>query len=253
MERERKKVLSLEISTGKYQEFVDDIIDLAQSGESHYVSVVAVHVTIEAYDDPALAKAVNESKLIVADGMPIVKAMKLLHGYKQERVAGMDLLPSLLKEAEKKGISIYFYGGTQSMLDKTDVYLKEHYPGLKPVSYFSPPFRPLNEKENDEIIEEIRKSGAQLIFVILGCPKQERWMAINKGRLNACMIGVGGALPVMIGEQKRAPLWMQKSSLEWLYRLSQEPKRLFKRYFYTNSKFLLLLAGAYIKKLFGKA
>ena len=249
----KRKILSLEVDSGKYSDFIVKIISLAANKKSSYVCVSNVHMTIEAYDDKAFANCVNGADLVTPDGMPLVKAMKLLYGIKSERVAGMDLMPSILEIAEKEQISIFFYGGTQSMLDKTAVYLKNNYPDIKAVSFFSPPFRALEENEKIEIVNRINESQASIVFVVLGCPKQERWMAENKGKINACMIGVGGALPVIIGEQKRAPMWMQRASLEWFYRFCQEPRRLFKRYFYTNTKFLLLLFIALIKKAFGKA
>ena len=113
---------------------------------------------------------------------------------------------------------------------------------------YSPPFRQLTSAEENNIIENINRSGAKLVFVILGCPKQERWMASAKGRVNAFMIGVGGSLPVMIGLQKRAPRWMQTAGLEWFFRLSQEPGRLFKRYAVTNTFFIYLFCKAYLRK-----
>jgi N-acetylglucosaminyldiphosphoundecaprenol N-acetyl-beta-D-mannosaminyltransferase len=172
--------------------------------------------------------------------------MRLLYGINQERVAGMDILPDLLKDAERLNLSVFFYGGTHEMLIKTKEYVQSNYHSLKSHEYFSPPFRNLNEEEESEIIQRINDFEANLVFVILGCPKQEKWMASMKGRINSCMVGIGGALPVMIGMKKRAPRWMQKMSLEWLYRLVQEPRRLFKRYLMTNSLFLFLI----VKQLF---
>ena len=197
-------------------------------------------MTIEAHWDKRLAAMVNEADLVTPDGMPLVKAVHLLYKVKQERVAGMDILPDLIKETEKQDLSIFFYGGTQEMLDRTKEYVETNYPLLKNHQYFSPPFRPLTEEEEQEVVKRINNSGANLVFVALGCPKQEKWMASMKGKIHACMIGVGGALPVVIGMQRRAPMWMQKTSTEWLFRLILEPRRLFKRYFTTNSIFIVL-------------
>jgi N-acetylglucosaminyldiphosphoundecaprenol N-acetyl-beta-D-mannosaminyltransferase len=207
-------------------------------------------MTIEAHWDPKFAEMVNDADLVTPDGMPLAKAIKFLHGIKQERVAGMDLLPDLLQEAQKHNLGVFFYGGTEEMLEKTKAYVMINYPKLSHQNYFSPPFRILTSDEEIEIIDLINKSGTHFVFVALGCPKQEKWMASMKGKINACMIGIGGALPVMVGMQKRAPLWMQKLSLEWFFRLTQEPKRLFKRYFTTNSLFLYLLFKEWIKKIF---
>lgn len=243
-----KKIISLNISAGIYPNFTQKIIELGKLNQSSYVCVANVHMTIEAHWNKNFAAIVNRADLVTPDGMPLAKAMKLLYGIKQDRVAGMDLLPDLLSVAAKENLGVYFYGGTEEMLQKTKSFIQANYSALLNVHYYSPPFRALTPEEESNIINNINNSGAQLVFVALGCPKQEKWMASMKGKINACMIGIGGALPVMIGMQKRAPLWMQKASLEWLYRLLQEPKRLFKRYFVTNTLFLLLLG----KQLFSK-
>lgn len=208
---------------------------------SEYICIANVHMCIEAKQEPDFALIVNNADLVTPDGMPLVWALHLLYGIKQERVAGMDLLPALLKEAEFKNLKICFYGGTESMLDLTKQYLKMNYSELSNPLFISPPFRELSSIEVDKDINLINNFGANLVFVALGCPKQEKWMAAMKGKINACMVGIGGALPVMIGMQKRAPIWMQQYGLEWLFRLIQEPRRLFKRYFVTNSLFVYYL------------
>src|SRR5690606_16523336 len=234
-------VISLNISLGTYRRFVLDIIQKAVMGRSSYICVANVHMCIEAYDDPEFARVVNGADLITPDGMPLAKAIKILYGEHQDRVAGMELLPDLLKEAESRGLSCFVYGRKPSMLQKSEEYISATYPGLR-CGYHSPPFRTLTAQEEQADCDRINAFGAHLVFVALGCPKQEKWMAKMKGSVQACMIGIGGALPVMVGMQNRAPEWMQKASLEWLYRLMQEPKRLFKRYAYTNTKFLYLLS-----------
>jgi N-acetylglucosaminyldiphosphoundecaprenol N-acetyl-beta-D-mannosaminyltransferase len=130
--------------------------------------------------------------------------------------------------------------------------MDRHYPNLHIRGLYSPPFRALTPEEEERTIERINSSGAKLLFVVLGCPKQEQWMASMAGRINAVMIGIGGALPVLIGMQKRAPKWMQRAGLEWLFRLLQEPRRLFKRYFVTNSVFLYLLSRELVTRTFTK-
>jgi N-acetylglucosaminyldiphosphoundecaprenol N-acetyl-beta-D-mannosaminyltransferase len=159
----------------------------------------------------------------------------------------MDLLPDLLKEAEHKAIPVYFYGGTEAMLTSIRENMPERYPNLKIAGMFSPPFRELSPAEVELTAQFINNSGAKIVFVILGCPKQELWMGMMKNRIKGTMIGVGGALPVLLGIQKRAPLWMQRNGLEWLYRLYQEPRRLFKRYAVTNSIFLFLLCKEFVR------
>ncbi len=241
------KIISLDLSIGSYLSFVDRILALAKVKQSSYICVANVHMIIEAHWDAQFATMVNGADLVTPDGMPLAKAMKLLYGIKQERVAGMDLLPDILQKAQEEQLGVFFYGGTDEMLQHTKEYILKFYPRLSKHEYFSPPFRPLTEEEEAGIISKINNSEVHLVFVALGCPKQEKWMASMKGKIHACMIGIGGALPVMIGMQKRAPRWMQKLSLEWLYRLFQEPRRLFKRYFVTNTLFIWLLFKAFVR------
>jgi N-acetylglucosaminyldiphosphoundecaprenol N-acetyl-beta-D-mannosaminyltransferase len=248
---EKVNLLGMNINTGTYAEFLTGILESAESGESRYACLANVHMLIEAYRVPDFAEVVKNACIVTPDGMPLSWALRMLHGIKQERVAGMDLLPDLLQKAAQNKIPVYFYGGQEYLLQKADDYLAKQYPGLPVAGTYSPPFRSLTKEEDEAVIERINNSGARLVFVVLGCPKQERWMAAMEGRINAVMVGVGGALPVMLGEQKRAPDWMQHSGLEWLYRLIQEPVRLFERYVVTNTTFLLLLFRSYLKvKLF---
>ena len=241
-------VLSIPVSTGTYASFIQTMVSAAQSGQSQYACVANVHMLVEAYRNKRYAQVVQHAAFVTPDGKPLAWAMRLLHGVKQQRVAGMDLLPDLLRQAEEKSLPVFFYGGTNELLEKTNSFLVQHYPSLKVAGLHSPPFRQLTNLEERKIAEKINASGAAFVFVVLGCPKQEKWMASMFNRVNALMIGVGGALPVMIGAQSRAPKWMQKTGLEWLYRLLQEPRRLFTRYAITNSLFLYLLAKAYVRK-----
>ncbi|WP_432713326.1 WecB/TagA/CpsF family glycosyltransferase [Pedobacter sp.] len=238
----KKRIISINVSNGTYKQFVSAIMHNALAKISSYVCVANVHMVLEAYDSLEFKKVVNSAYLVTPDGMPIAKSFQILHQIPQQRVDGMSLLPVLLAEAEKLNQSVYFYGGTQIMLDRTAAYVNNQYPKLKIAGLYSPPFRDLTESEMGYIATDISNSKASLVFVVLGCPKQEKWMFDMYGRIPAIMIGIGGALPVLIGLQKRAPLWMQNNSLEWLYRLKQEPRRLFKRYFRTNNLFLYLLA-----------
>jgi len=241
------------VSTSKFDLLVKKCIDYSSINTSSYVCVANVHMCIEAYRNQEYKKIVNQADMVTADGMPLVLALKFLFGIQQDRIAGMDLLPALLESAEEKDLSVFFYGGTEEMLDNTRKYIQQHYPAIKKHHYYSPPFRALTYIEQSEVVKRINSSKANLVFVALGCPKQEKWMASMLGKVNACMIGIGGALPVMIGMQKRAPRWMQQTSLEWLYRLLQEPQRLFKRYFITNSLFIYLFIVELIRVRLFKA
>lgn len=237
-------LLSIAISTGTYQDFVSGILEMAASSLSDYVCVANVHMTVEAHQNAAFSSIIKNAAIVTPDGKPLTWALRFLKGIRQERVAGMDLLPDLLESAAARGLTVFFYGGTPETLEKTSQVLAQRYPKLSIGGTYSPPFRKLSAAEEEDDISRINQSGARLVFVVLGCPKQEKWMASMKGRVNAVMIGVGGALPVLVGDQKRAPVWMQKAGMEWLYRLAQEPRRLFKRYLITNSIFLFMFFRA---------
>lgn len=246
----KQPFLGINITVGKYSDFIGAILGLINSETSSYVCVANVHMLVEASQDSQFADIVNGADICTPDGMPLVLGLKALCGLQQDRVAGMDLMPDLLQEAERCAIPVFFYGGTQSMLDKTRQYVSLTYPNLVVAGMHSPPFRQLTTEEENEGVAMINASGAKVVFVALGCPKQEKWMHRMKGRISMPMIGIGGALPVMVGIQKRSPTWMQRLSLEWLFRLGQEPKRLFKRYTVTNSLFIGMLLNALLKQQF---
>jgi len=244
----KNRVVSLDLTTGPYRAFVERIAELGEQRLSSYVCVANVHMCIEAWQNPEFAAVVNGADIATPDGMPLAKSLKLLHGIEQDRVAGMDLMPDLIAEAEERQLALFFYGSTDEVLAKIVERVDREHPGVRIAGAISPPFRELGEKEEAEMVEKINSSGANIVLVALGCPKQERWMARHKGKINAVMVGVGGAFPVYAGTQGRAPGWMQKCSLEWLYRLGQEPRRLLKRYFVTNSLFLFLMAWELVRK-----
>jgi N-acetylglucosaminyldiphosphoundecaprenol N-acetyl-beta-D-mannosaminyltransferase len=238
--------LKSKISFGNYQSFVERILDLAKKRSSSYVCVMNVHMLIEAHFNKTFAKIVNEADLTTPDGMPLVVGLNGLYDINQDRVAGMDLMDSLLAGAQNQRVSVYLYGSTDDVLENVIARCQVDYPDLKIAGSYSPPFRPLTADEHDQIVARINSSRAGIVFVALGCPKQEKWMASMKGKINAVMVGLGGAFPVFAGTQSRAPLWMQNNSLEWLFRLSQEPRRLWKRYFVTNSIFIYLLCKEFV-------
>jgi len=243
---QRQQLMHFRISMGSYSSFVHNIMALARQRVSANVCVANVHMFIEAYQDKELEGVINNADIVTPDGKPLAWGLRLLLGIKQDRVAGMDLLPDLLQQLAAHQMPVYFYGGTSELLNATENYLGNKYPSLKIAGLYSPPFRKLTRGEEDEVITSINLSGAHVVFVVLGCPKQEKWMASMKGKIHAVMIGIGGALPVMAGLQKRAPAWMQNAGLEWFFRLMQEPGRLLKRYAITNSLFVYLLLKEYM-------
>lgn len=235
---ERMRVLGSVITLGSYSDFLDRIIKLSTQKIPSYVCFANVHMVVEASKDPSFRRVVNQATIVAPDGKPLSVFLKFLHGIKQDRVCGMDILPDLLRRAEESGRSVYFYGGEQKCLDLIEAKAKRQYPKLKLVGLYSPPYRALTEEEKAEDIERIRASGADIVLVSLGCPKQEKWMAENVRKLNACFLGLGQAFTVYAELEKRLPKWMRALCLEWVYRLVQEPRRLWKRYLYTNAEFL---------------
>ncbi|PWT73106.1 MAG: glycosyltransferase [Bacteroidetes bacterium] len=248
----RGKLIHFALSVGAYSAFVPNIIELARQRLSSNVCVANVHMFVEAWLDQNFAKVINSADIITPDGKPLTWGMRILYGIRQERVAGSDILPELLHECEKQNLSVFFYGGSQDLLDETSSFLKNKYPRLEVAGFYSPPYRELTDDENAEIVKKINDAAPNIVLVVLGCPKQEKWSSYMKGKINSLMIGFGGALPLLVGVQKRAPLWMQRSGLEWLYRLSVEPRRLFKRYAVTNTLFIYLLTKEFLRiRIFG--
>jgi N-acetylglucosaminyldiphosphoundecaprenol N-acetyl-beta-D-mannosaminyltransferase len=238
--QQKRRLLKSYITTGKFNEFVEQVFWLTDNKESSYICFANVHMLVEAYQDPAFNKILNEADVASPDGGPLSKLMKVQYGQKQDRVPGMDLMPRLIEEAAARGKSVFFYGSTDDVLEAVVATAKAKHPSLRVAGHYSPPFRQLTEEEDQSIVDMINATGADLVFVALGCPKQERWMAEHKGRVQACMLGVGQAYMTYAGLERRLPKWARDWSLEWTYRLYQEPKRLWKRYLVTNSTFVYL-------------
>ena len=238
-----------QISVGSPESFINKIFESAEVGISQYIYFANVHMVIEAYKDSSFRDLLNNALIVAPDGKPLSIFIWLFYGVKQQRVCGMDFMPLIMKEAERKGKSIYFYGSTKDVLQAIKEKVQIEYPQITIAGSYSPPFRPLTKEEDKNVIEMINNSKADLVFVSLGCPKQEKWMASHKDKVNACMLGVGQAFLTFNGMEKRLPKWMRKLALEWAYRLYQEPGRLWKRYLFTNSIFLFLTAKHVIVKL----
>ncbi|GGH72951.1 N-acetylglucosaminyldiphosphoundecaprenol N-acetyl-beta-D-mannosaminyltransferase [Filimonas zeae] len=239
----RKHILSINVSVGTQQDFVDEIFQFSDLKQSAYICFANVHMLVEAYNSHTFNNVVNSADIVAPDGFPVAKSFGLMYGIKQGRIDGTGVMRRVLSACLLRQKKVFFYGGTQRMLNSAVVYLKLNYPGLQVAGMFSPPFRQLEPTEKKDVTDAIRLSGADFVFVVLGCPKQEAWMHEMKGEFPAVMLGIGGALPMILGMQQRAPVWVQQIGFEWLCRLMQEPGRLFQRYTFTNSKFLYLLAA----------
>jgi N-acetylglucosaminyldiphosphoundecaprenol N-acetyl-beta-D-mannosaminyltransferase len=245
---ENSQIISLHIHNLSFQESVHIVSDRALMKQPGFVCFANVHMTIEAYNSPAFKKDLEKAFLILPDGKPLAVANRWLYHKKQERVSGMDFMPAILERASYLSTKIFLYGSTETVLNKLVEQITLRYPGVTVAGAVSPPFRALTETERDAYIRQINESGAHFVLVALGCPKQEKWMSENYTSINAVLLGLGGAFPVMAGVQKRSPVWMQRLALEWLFRLIQEPRRMFKRYLYTNTLFIGLLLKELIKQ-----
>lgn len=219
---------------------IERMLDWASIHASKVVCVANVHMLMEAYWHSELADVLDNADMVTPDGMPLVWMTRLLAARKQNRVAGMDILISLCQLAPQRNISVFFLGSDTPVLEKMKTKLQQKFPDLEIAGMEPLPFRPLTTVEDDAIIQKINQSGASLLFVALGCPKQEYWMHQHKNKIQAVMIGLGAVFPVFAGVHKRAPLWIRESGLEWLYRLIQEPGRLWSRYVRTIPPFICL-------------
>lgn len=233
-----ESILGVNIAVTNMNEVVTYILDNIEKLRGKYICVSNVHTTVMSYENPEYLNVQNSADLRLPDGKPLSLVCKK-RGFKEaSRVTGPDLMEELFKI---NNLSHYFYGSTEETLEKLKQNLEIKFPNIKIAGMFSPPFRNLDENEDKQIIDMINQSGADILWVALGAPKQENWMFEHKDKINALMIGVGAGFDYHAGNIKRAPKWMQKLSLEWLYRLFQDPKRLFKRYLKTNFKFIRLV------------
>ena len=236
----RKALLLNEVNVTSYAAAAKMVVDWSGKSESRYVCIANVHVLMEAYDSPHFRSVLNHADLVTPDGVPLVWLMRLKGQRAQQRVYGPTLMLRVLEAAAQNGISVGFYGGTPDVLRSLVERMQERFHGLNAAFAVSPPFAEMSNKEDADLVEQINRSGIRILFVGLGCPKQEIWMAGHRGRVNAVMLGVGAAFDFHAGVKPQAPLWMQGIGLEWLFRLSTEPRRLWKRYLYHNPRFVVL-------------
>jgi N-acetylglucosaminyldiphosphoundecaprenol N-acetyl-beta-D-mannosaminyltransferase len=248
--RKGQPVLEAFIDAVTWDEALGRITNWGAAHESRYVCICNVHSVVTTTRDVEFKIAVNNSDMATPDGAPVAWTLRRLGHPSQERINGPDLMMKYLKEAERLGQVVFFYGSTESTLKKLQQQLAIEFPSLQIGGTYSPPFRPMSLDEDEQIVEMINSSGANVVFIGLGCPKQEKWMAEHRGRINAVMIGVGAAFDYHAGVIKRAPLWWQRNGLEWLYRLGSEPRRLFKRYMVTNTLFIVGLLRQFVMAKF---
>jgi N-acetylglucosaminyldiphosphoundecaprenol N-acetyl-beta-D-mannosaminyltransferase len=237
----KERILSAQVSITDYKTACDRIFTWASTHQSRYIIAANVHVVMTTYWDRSYRHIVNQAALVTPDGMPLVWALRWLGWSQATRVYGPDLMLHCCQRAAQEQVPIYLYGGTHTMLQKLQANLTNRFPALNIAGTHAPPFRKLTPDETTADIDRIHQSGAAIVFVALGCPKQEFWMAQQQGKLQAVMVGVGAAFAFHSGEVSQAPRWMMATGLEWLYRLAVEPERLWQRYLINNPVFLILL------------
>lgn len=235
---EHARIIGAPVTAAALEDFAEAVI--ARAGRGAYVCVANVHMVTLARRDAALAAAMEGAALVAADGMPLVWGLRG-RGLAAERVAGPDLMPRLCALAAAAGIGVYLFGGSAETLAALRAVLPALAPGLR-IAGAEAPRVAMPPAFDPGAAERIRRSGAGLVLVGLGCPKQELWMAAHTAAVPAVMVGVGAAFDMLAGRLRRAPLWMRRAGLEWLYRLAAEPRRLARRYLVSNTRFLWYLA-----------
>ncbi|WP_205696673.1 WecB/TagA/CpsF family glycosyltransferase [Conexibacter sp. SYSU D00693] len=240
-------LLGVPLALTDYDETMDWMDQAVAREDKGYICVAATHTVVACQDDPELREAVLKSSLTVPDGQPLRWALNAMGEHLEDRVYGPELMARYCERSAQTGTRMFLYGGrNQGALVQLALNLRKRFPGLKIVGGYSPPFRELDAEEEDAIAEEINRSGADVVWVGIGVPKQEKWMARMRDRLDApVLVGVGAAFDFHAGLVPQAPLWVQHSGLEWAYRLAHEPRRLWKRYAINNPRFVAGFAKQY--------
>lgn len=231
-------ILGVNIAAINMEWLLDYLRNNITDASGDYITVANVHTTVTAFENAEYCRIQNSGLMAIPDGGPLT-SIGHKRGFEQMgRTTGPSLMEEVFAISAEQGYRHFFYGSTDDTLVKLRGKLEEKYPGIQIAGMYSPPFRAMTEQEDAEIIEQINEADADFVWVGLGAPKQEQWMAAHQGKVNGLMLGVGAGFDYLADNIKRAPQWMQKHCLEWLYRLIQEPRRLFKRYFHTNVSFI---------------
>ena len=244
----RYGLFGVRVSATDYREAAEAVIAAAKGGAAAAVDHMPVHGLMTAVSERGFRDALDGFDMVCPDGHPVRWALNSLYKLKlTDRVYGPDLMLMLCGRAAAEKISVYLYGSTDAVLAALRERLEKRFPGLRIAGAEAPPFRPLTGEEDRQTVERINASGARLVFIGLGCPKQELFAAAHRGSIRAVQLCVGAAFDFLAGAKPQAPLWMRKRGLEWLFRLFTEPLRLGPRYFITNTRFIVRFAGAKIK------
>ncbi len=245
----RVDIITMGVDLTDLDTAVKRVLDLSDSENGAYVCVSNVHMCLETFDSPDFCVVVNQADLVIPDGKPLSIAQNLLGYQEAAQVRGQDIMNSLCAISGKENLNIGFYGGSSDdILDLVKSNLLEQYPDINITYALSPPFRPLTNDEDREVVSQINFSDVDVLFVGIGCPKQEKWMAEHKDKLNCVMLGVGAAFDFIAGNKKHAPRWIQNLGMEWLFRLLSEPERLWKRYLKQNPRFIWYFSLQLLKR-----
>jgi N-acetylglucosaminyldiphosphoundecaprenol N-acetyl-beta-D-mannosaminyltransferase len=251
----RRAVLGVPLAMVDYERTMDAMDEMVASGTRGYICCSPVHAVMVARDDREMMSALRESTLAVPDGMPLVWAANLLGESISNRVYGPELMLRYSDRCAEQGHRVWLYGGRdQGALAQLALNMRTRHPGIRIVGGFSPPFRPLTAAEEDQLVARINAERPDVVWVGIGVPKQEKWMARMRERVEApVMCGVGAAFDFHAGRISQAPPWMQDHGMEWIYRIAQEPRRLLPRYLYYNPRFVLALARQLVRERRGRA
>jgi N-acetylglucosaminyldiphosphoundecaprenol N-acetyl-beta-D-mannosaminyltransferase len=244
---QQRYVLGQRLDATDYADATARVVDWARRGESRYVCLSNVHMVMQGWDDPNFRQIINAADLITTDGVPLVWCLRALGVPLAVRVYGPDLTLHVCAAAAQQQLAIGLYGGTAQSLKEFAALLQSRFPAIEIACSIAPPFRPLTAAEDVAYTKQLAESGARILFVGIGCPKQEIWMSEHRGRLNMPMLGVGAAFDFHAGRVKQAPAWLQAIGLEWLFRLLMEPRRLWRRYAWHNPRFVLFFIGQLLR------
>jgi N-acetylglucosaminyldiphosphoundecaprenol N-acetyl-beta-D-mannosaminyltransferase len=237
----RCAVLGMPVDELDYDAVIKQVRRWTNLEASRYMCISNVHMVMESYDDERLRAIINGADLVAADGVPVIWTSRQLGLRNQSRVFGPELTIKLCEMAAREGIPVGFYGGTPEVACELRSRVTDRFPTLRVAYSYSPPFRALTSEEDSRVCDEINRSRVRILFVGLGCPKQERWMGEHRGRVRATIIGVGWAFEILAGRSKAAPTWIQKIGMEWFYRLAHDPRRLWRRHLKHNPRFVVLI------------
>lgn len=233
-----RHILGVRVDAVTYESATAQIIKWAREGESRYVCATSVHGIIESSQDSHFKSVLNRADMTTPDGMPLVFGLRRLGIPGASRVYGPNLTLEVCRSAAENGVSVALYGGTEKSLQDFIEFLRSSFPEISIAAAIAPPFRALTDAEDAAYVRELNTSGAGIVLVGIGCPKQEKWMAAHRNRLQSVMLGVGAAFDFHAGRVPQAPGWMQRAGLEWFFRLVSEPKRLWRRYAHIVPRFI---------------